>query len=483
MEKKEELSGRIYNVVLFLWFFWIIYSVGLLLGTSLTLIILYSVYLGFSTFVLMLIRGDVFHPIGLFTVVCFLAFGLNIPLIASGDFVFLGKINDVILVRILLIILTSQIGFICGCFIPLSKYLPLQKIVVSGKRSVKVSGILAIVGVLIVLFAGVVRIKFHLGEAGVQPTIPYAGIVQYILYDGVLIISCWFLAQGLRQGKKYTFLGLVLIVGIAATQVMLGWRGGIIHSVIIVFFIFWYTNLLFQRKRAKIKGALKKPRRSLSRNYRARNIMKSAKKSPKLAVWLMLLFIIVPLFMKQANRIRADKLGGESEYSEGVFNFVEKTVARAQGTTRLASVLMLKSELTLTNDFYILDLIKEGRSITKFVDSEVYGVKEGQSHSVGTSGPGGPYIAAGVVGVFVAYLLLGVLFRGVYVVVLKEYDNFPLVIVWYALFCHALFGALSENFNLNTVKLLFAVSILIFIFSRMVSDATAQDFSRQNIKK
>jgi len=451
----EKIASSAYKLLMILWCLWALFSTYLLLLSDIKLIIWYSIYIIISTVILAYSRRDIFHPASLFTILCFQAFALSIPFVSNQGFQFLGRINDGTLTKVVQVLLVTKLGFVAGSYISLSKYIPLHRVVAVGKRSIKVTSFHVFMGMLIVLGAGIIRIKFHLGEAGVQPTIRYAGIFQYALYQGVLVMGCWVLAQGLRQSSKFTLIGLILLVGVAAVQVKLGWRGGIVNVAILIGFIFWHTSLLYARKSATVASLNKKTKK------RSRSL-KQQRKNPKIIVWLIILAVLVPVFIKKANRIRADKLGGAHEFSEGVSGFVEKFLTRAQGTTRLAVVVAMKSQLTLTNDFFIITLAKQGVSTTEYVDTKVYGIKKSQSHSIGTSGPGGPYVAAGILGVFLAYMLLGLWCRGVYDVMRRKSDNFPLSIVWYAFVSHALFGVLAENFNVTTIKLLFSISVFVF---------------------
>lgn len=70
--------------------------------------------------------------------------------------------------------------------------------------------------------------------------------------------------------------------------------------------------------------------------------------------------------------------------------------------------------LTLTNNFKNFDLASQGLITTAYIDIKLHVVLPNQSHSMGTSGPGGLYVGMGLLGVLCAYFLLGVFFRGSY---------------------------------------------------------------------
>ncbi len=79
--------------------------------------------------------------------------------------------------------------------------------------------------------------------------VPYAGIFQFVLYHGLVMICVWYLAQGLTQKWMHTILGLVLLVGMAVTQALLGWRGGILNVLIIALVSFWYQFKLYDKQK------------------------------------------------------------------------------------------------------------------------------------------------------------------------------------------------------------------------------------------
>ncbi len=121
--------------------------------------------------------------------------------------------------------------------------------------------------------------------------------------------------------------------------------------------------------------------------------------------WLLVLIVLSSTVMQAGNSIRAERLGGESTYARNATEFVSTTLTRSQGTTRLAEVIQHFGPLSLTNNLFIATLAARGLSATQYIDRTIYGVEIGQSHSVGTSGPGGVYVGLGLAGVFFSYLL------------------------------------------------------------------------------
>ncbi|MES2406653.1 MAG: hypothetical protein V4528_04935 [Pseudomonadota bacterium] len=393
-------------------------------------------------------RKDIFSPPGLFVIACFQAFGLNIPFFAAGylsttnitqNVLFTGdaSMGDGTLVKMMVILLLAELSFIVGYLLPVYKLIPLSRVLNAGIPTKKVTVFSFLILAIVVVVAGFIRIKFHLGEAGIQPTIEMAGYLQYILYNGVLLLCLYYLTQGMRQGSLFTFLGLVLILAVAATQVLLSWRGGIVYVLITIFFIFWNNQIQYKRK----------------------------KMHP--LVWLLCLIILVPSFIQYGNSIRAERLGGSSIFATSKEEFVLNILNRSQGSTRLAVVVNDIGPLSLTHGFMFIDLFKKNMTTTRYIDQKLYGVLPYQSNSFGTSGPGGPYVAFGLLGVIIAFALYGALYRSGYECMKSANKDNVLGIVWYAMTALLLFDILSENINISNVKLLIALSGLMFIFGRL----------------
>jgi hypothetical protein len=439
-QRTDRWSRLAFRILVTVWGAWFLYSYVLIADQKPAFIALYTCYLLLGAAALVRARKDLLSPTGLITFIFFQSFGLSIPLLAAST----GRptsdilIDDRTLVSVMTIVLVAYAAFAAGAEINANRVLRIDRTLRRGGVSRRVSVLSFVLLGAVVLGAGAVRIAFHLGEAGIQPTIPYSGYFQYVLFDGVKLACLWYLAQGLRQGAAYSFLGLLLLVGIAWTQVLLGWRGGIVHVLIVVFIVFWY-HLLVVRKT-----------------------------SVTLLVWAVAVAMLIPVFVQAGNAVRASRLGGEQEYAVSASDFLDKVLMRGQGTTRLAAVVQLVGPLTWTNDFKIRELQKQGLSTTEYVDQQYFLVDPTASNSFGTSGPGGVYLAMGIFGVISAYGLLGMLYRVAYEYMRSSIGRNPLAVAWYATMAHALFGAASENLNLGTAKLLLSLTAFLVLFSLLL---------------
>ena len=440
--KKYKQKGIVKAVAISCFGLWVVFSTYLMIsaGSESGLLYLYLIYLLFGLATVMFSKSDILSPPSAFTLIGFLSFGFNIPLISVGEFPHI-RIPDSTLLKVLTVFLAASAAFIAGYLSPLYRYMPTRWIVATKRPTGNVSVILFLLLIALLVIAGSIRVYLHLGEAGVQPTIAYAGYFQYVLFNGVLLVCLWYLAQGLVQGKLYLLLGLILLLGIALTQAILGWRGAIFQVLILAFILFWYQKKLHHRQKIHSFG------------------------------WLIFIVVMIGSVVQLGNAARSQTAGGEVEYAATKEEFVKKIATRAQGTTRLAEVVEYFGPISFTNNFLVVDLFAKGMDTTGYIDRKVYGVEEHQSHSVGTSGPGGPYTAMGLIGVFLSYGLLGIFYRSAYrnLFTRKTKDNNIIATVFYALLILALFGILSENFGLNIIKLFIAISGLTIMARYLVT--------------
>ncbi|MCP3669435.1 MAG: oligosaccharide repeat unit polymerase [Gammaproteobacteria bacterium] len=405
-------------------------------GAGTDIISLYALYLILNSIIFYLHRRELLAPPSLYSMICFASFGFNIPLIISG---FVGDIHisESALYKVVIIVLLSQTSFVIGCYSGLYRIFPITWIVLYRGRSRDTSIQLFVIILLIVIGAGYYRINFHLGEAGVQPTIQYAGIHQYLLFDGVLLLCLWYLAKSLCKNRFYIILALLLLLSMVFVQALLGWRGAIVEILIITAVVFWY----------QLKSNNNNKRRSYS------------------FLWLLLPLMFVSSMMQLGNTIRTERLGGEQEYAKTKEDLVLRIFRRTQGTTRLSAVLEHFGSLTFTNDYLVKHLYDKNISNTIYIDRNVYGILPYQSHSVGASGPGGAYTSIGMIGVFACYLLLGAIYQSCYSNIIEgsKKETNALSIVLYAYMAVLMQSMMSENFSMNDVNNIIAVCFSVYL--------------------
>jgi len=422
------------KLALVVWASWTLTAVYLFISSyaSAEIITLYVAYMLFGALLLIANRRDMLSPPSLFTLSGFLAFGLNLPIFHAGNPRIETSdktsiiLTDHLLFEVLIVFLIAKIGFLLGYFSSFHKFIPLRNFLTTKPHPRKVSIATFFMLTIIIAGAAALRNTFHLGEVGIQPTIPYAGYFQYILFGGPLLFCIWFLAQGLRQGRIYLLLGLSLLIELALSQAFLGWKSGIVQAIYISVILFWYQ------------------------------IEDPMKRRPYSLLWLLLLIMFAGTIIQVGHEIRTERLGrmgGNKEYAKSGHDFIQKIADRSQGTTRLAAVIDHFGELTPFNKFLIKDLVTQGISTTQFIDRSVFSQDPRESNSFGTSGPGGPYTAMGMVGVLGSYFFLGVIYRRVYrYIFLTNKNNNILAIVCYAYLSFTLSTLLSENFSFGFLK-------------------------------
>lgn len=391
---------------------------------------IYSLYILLCLLTVSSLRQNLLHPACLFIYVSLLGFGVNIPFFCTNFFPGVTYDDDV-MQGVSLIILTSTGAAILGTMM-LPRFSATPKILnlhlphpeVTPYRYLLCAGAIAL--------SGLIRLTFHLGEPGVQPNFPFAGVLQFTFYEGAIIIALWYLSRGLQKGLSHVVCAMALLAGIALIQALLGWRGGIVAMLMAATGIF-----ILQDEHSK-------------------------NRSP---VWLAILAISAVFFINLGNEIRAEKLGGEKEFAKNEQGFLTRVLYRGQGTSRLAEVVKYFGEVTPTNNSFYKELAEKGLSATTFIDREVYGVAKNYSNSIGTSGPGGPFVNFGLIGVFLAYLGLGIFFKLIYNLICASNRDNPTAKIIYSYLILSAVQTQSENFGALQLKGMFAITCLGFLFN------------------
>lgn len=395
--------------------------------------IVYSAYLMMCTITVASLRQNLLHPACLFVYVSLLGFGLNIPLFCSDYFPGVHY-EDEVMQGVSFIILTSTGATILGTLI-IPRFTQAPKILKLHLPHPEVSFSRYIECVCAITLCGIIRITFHLGEPGVQPKLPFAGILQFVFFEGAIVVALWYLSRGLQKQFIHILYGLSLLAGIALIQSLLGWRGGVFAMLMAGIGIF---------------------------------ILQDANSKNRSPIWLAILALAAVSLINLGNQVRAEKLGGESNYAKTEQGFITRVLYRGQGTTRLAEIVKYFGEISATNNSMYKELNEANISATTFVDRELYGVDKSQSHSVGTSGPGGPYVNFGLIGVFFAYLGLGIFFKLIYSLIWASNTDNPTMKIMYSYLILTAVQTQSENFGALQIKSMFAITVLALSFNHLI---------------
>lgn len=433
---KIQLKKAYTPVVAFVFITLITYMVASFAGLGAThpkTCTVYSVYILLCLITITSHRQNLLHPACLFVYASLLGFGLNIPLFCINYFPGV-QYEDNIMAGVSLIVLTSTGATILGTLLlPSFKSTPAILKLDKPHPNAGLTTYLMCLGAII--FSGIIRITFHLGEPGVQPNFPLAGVLQFVLYEGNIVLALWYLSRALQGSIINIVLGLSLLAAIALIQALLGWRGGVFLMIIAGFGIF-----LLQDTNQKYRSPF----------------------------WLILLGLAAVSLVNLGNQVRAEKLGGDSAYAKSEEGFITRILYRGQGTSRLAEIVKYFGDISATNDSMYKELADANLSATRFVDRELYGIQKNQSHSVGTSGPGGPYVNFGLLGVFIAYCGLGLFYKLIYNLIQASNTNNPSARIMYSYLIIIATQTQSENYGLLQIKSMLVITVLTFSFNYLV---------------
>jgi len=428
--------------VMLAWGCWSIFSLGCLIASnSLSLAGVYLIYLIVVGASLHRSISDILSPTAFTIAYFFLGFGSLIPVAIQMPKVFGGRVSENLLFNCCLLVIVAQLGILIG--VAFFKYKTFSvKLLRRRDRDVDLRSANLLIWAFVVV-GGLLRYQFHIGEAGAPATIPFAGVLYFIIRDGGLLLATWALVRSLRTTSTTTILSCisacVMLAGVDATM---GWRGGIFRIALVIFGVFW-----FQRADKRISF---KPRPVQARSFR----------------WLLVIALSGIFVFSMAQTVRMNRLGsrgiGVSRSSNRTpIQFAEAVWLRAQGLTRLYAVVRyVGGELSPTNDFYITEALETGFTASLYVDRHVHGISKSQfnRHGVGASGPGTTYVYGGILGVFVGYAMLGALLAVAYRSMVRSDPGNSIFIVLYVNLLPPVLTFVTENFDLLALKqLLFIV--------------------------
>jgi len=109
----------------------------------------------------------------------------------------------------------------------------------------------------------------------------------------------------------------------------------------------------------------------------------------------------------------------------------------------------------------MVTLLKQRASTAGYADHEIWKIDVTFAHSRGASGPGGAYIALGILGIVLGYIFLGGLFQAVYRLC-YSLSNPSLAVVLYGLMVVDLAKLYAENFSMTQIGK--SYTFLLFVF-------------------
>jgi len=294
-----------------------------------------------------------------------------------------------------------------------------------------------------VVVAGVARVALGLEAAGIgeRTVVPgtLAGILGYTLRGGTLVLIGLFTYRVLGRGLVFLIESIVLVAGYAVPTLLLGWKSALIAPTVVFMTAFWYHA---------------------GRHGRRQSIL-----------WVLVLVALFPITMSIGQAERAGFLGGAAQYARGPTEFALKVVTRLDGNARFVAVLdheMTQGMPSWTNNFKLISLIRQGIMTVQYADWYVFGHDPRRAtSSSGATGPGGAYIAMGVCGILLGFLIVGAAMKALYGLVNSLADP-SLAIALYGMaviHCHTLFVG---NFGLELMAKRYFLYILLLFAAKML---------------
>lgn len=396
-------------------------------------------------------KGSFLAPEPIFTVLGLLSFGIpavfGIGMAIGNDMVFSTMDNP----WTFFIFIIAWIAFVVGCrFCPHRGSWPWNWVFPDNKsRSEKPTLIMGALVFVCIAIGGIMRYHFRLGVAGEAPIIPFAGYLQYLCYGGPMILSFFYLAAATESKASIPlFIGFLSILALAFTQALFKWRGPglmlVLTATVLVF------SMLVNESRAGLKRPL----------WRVVNT-----RTGRLAIGIIVISLASGALLSSIGDIQRQTYYTGTYEAMDQGSWLQKRYYRITGFSRLEAVVN-HFGLTFTNDFFLAELIRQGRTTVHYVDAVVFGIPEWAQTSVGTSGIGGPYVASGLLGVAVVFFLWGCFWMHLYEYTLSSRS--ACAYGFYICLLPLLQATLSENFGSGELKFLVAHIVLAGFASRIL---------------
>jgi len=239
----------------------ILISLGLVISLKFatiywTTVILYFLYFFVTLYSFQIIREDFLSPLSFFIFFSWLGFGLKVIFISIyPDLAFFSKGYNVVFRYDSLIVFLAFLVFFIGYVGFITGFMTFKKTPKFILKGIAVSpSVLSIISVMLIVISYYIRIKYKLGMVGVVPTVKYAGIIYYLsLYPPFLIVILEFYSALKKNSIFYVIIGLILFSTYSLINIVCGWKGSLIPSILSVSVIFYYVSKyrLFKIKRIK----------------------------------------------------------------------------------------------------------------------------------------------------------------------------------------------------------------------------------------
>lgn len=428
---------------------------------------LYILYIGITICVLRFAKVDLFSPLMWFIFFSFLGFGLKLPLLGINPrLAFFANpfysprfsYNAAAISSAFSVFMVGYIAFIMGFSIV--------------KRGIKV-GIrersthplgLTVLSIILILASFYFRSQYLVGVPGFNVAlIKHAGYIYYpLLYGAIIATGLAFYAALTRGSIFYTVIGLTLFGLYALSEMLLGWKGGTIHTALIMAIIYYYVS----RYQAR------------SMNFRVRRWVGG--------VFLLMILgtvILYPVVLQYRNAI----LMPSGQVNIGSFRDVIKftgsnilqtlnsLIRRASGLDNLVAITAYFQQGMGVNSAsppsFFANLFGIGIPPEQFYTWHVLGVNPNIITTNAPTSWGALYIYGGVISVVLGMFFIGMLSKLLYVTLLSNIGRDGRWIVYYAIFMVNIFwpvvfeGTMLNYFKKNFIALSVVYLVCIFVLN------------------
>jgi len=421
---------------------------------------LYILYIGITIYVLRFAKVDLFSPLMWFIFFSCLGFGLKLPLLGiNPGLAFFANpfysprfsYNAAAISSAFSVFMVGYIAFIMGFSIV--------------KRGIKV-GIrersthplgLAVLSIILILASFYFRSQYLVGVPGFNVAlIKHAGYIYYpLLYAAIIATGLTFYAALTRGSIFYTVIGLILFGLYALSEMLLGWKGGTIHTALIMAIIYYYVS------RYRVR----------SMNFRVKRWV--------VGVFLSMIVATVILY-PVVLQYRHASLMSSGQIDIGAFRDVIKAsgwnflqtlnslIRRASGLDNLTAIVAYFQKSMGVNlaspPSFFENLFGIGIAPEQFYTWHVLGVNPNIITTNAPTSWGALYIYGGVIGVVLGMLIIGMLSKFLYLTFLSNIHRDGKWIVFYAIIINNFFWpVVFEGTMLSYLKKHFIALLVIYL--------------------
>ena len=355
--------------------------------------------------------------------------------------------NVAILTESMIVVLIAYVGVLLATNIRLKKTFVLWKKTINRISKGSLNYLIIIICFVWFVLSYFLRKEYQLGVAGSQPIITsYAGVLQYLLFNGNIVILSYLFIYCFKNKKKYLFPVLLVAFTLIASQALLGWRGDVIKILLLLVSLFYFVKI--SMKKINNKLTTRKKSIKISKKY----------------VYISL--ILIPLMINMGDLNRSEKIGrGFQETS--ILKYLTKFMLRGQGLTRLIYVVNEEdSSFSLTNNFFFLKL--EDMSSINYIDRKLYNIDPKYSNSTGGGGIGNSYLSMGLLGVFFTYFMIALVYHVFYNRLINMGLN-PFLVVCYGQMMMLLPNYIMENTGLFMLKEFLVIILLSYFYGVLIN--------------